>query len=422
MPQHKFTIIIPTRERADTLYWCLKTCVAQDYENLEILVSDNFSQDNTREVVASFEDKRIRYINTGRRVEMSENWDFAMKHVTEGYVGFLGDDDGCTINSISFINETLNKIPAKAIVWKEASYGWANLTNQYRDSFYVNAFDHCAEIKNARRELKRFEKNKISYKQLVSIYPNGFVLIDSIKKYLAKPGMFFRCTSPDLFSAILLANLVDFYVYINIPLSVSGSSAKSNASANKQVLQSFLEENKINSIHASLGGEFFPSWSFLLADSNFHVNEFIGKIMQKAFVKATVYQVIESTIKEYVCFPADGYQKAAAKMRQLATLHSINTNKIEKLLLKYPNSAPISDTNIFNSRQFIGWENNILTLEASKIQIAHIYDACAFLSQLTEPRISRVRLIRYPWVNKILLEASRLFRRFISNFCSRPLV
>ena len=59
----KFSVIIPTRERSDTLQSSLKTCVGQDYDNLEIIVSDNFSTDNTREVVESFDDPRIRYIN-----------------------------------------------------------------------------------------------------------------------------------------------------------------------------------------------------------------------------------------------------------------------------------------------------------------------------------------------------------------------
>ena len=64
MENHKLTIIIPTRERATTLYWAIKTCLNQDYENLEVIICDNFSSDNTREVVAEFEsDKRVRYLN-----------------------------------------------------------------------------------------------------------------------------------------------------------------------------------------------------------------------------------------------------------------------------------------------------------------------------------------------------------------------
>jgi glycosyltransferase involved in cell wall biosynthesis len=89
----KFTVIIPTRERADTLYHSLRSVVAQDYGNLNILVSDNFSGDGTREVVQSFPDARIRYINTGRRLAMHENWEFALAQVSGGYVTIIGDDD-----------------------------------------------------------------------------------------------------------------------------------------------------------------------------------------------------------------------------------------------------------------------------------------------------------------------------------------
>ena len=53
---HHFTVIIPTRERSDTLQHALHTCVIQDYDNLEILISDNLSQDHTREVVESYKD------------------------------------------------------------------------------------------------------------------------------------------------------------------------------------------------------------------------------------------------------------------------------------------------------------------------------------------------------------------------------
>src|SRR5262249_50277228 len=82
----KFTVIVPTRERADTLYYCLQTIIRQKYDNLEILVSDNFSHDNTEQVVRNIGDSRIRYVNTGRRLDMSRNFEFALSHVKNGWV------------------------------------------------------------------------------------------------------------------------------------------------------------------------------------------------------------------------------------------------------------------------------------------------------------------------------------------------
>ncbi|MGZ8158598.1 MAG: glycosyltransferase family 2 protein, partial [Methylobacter sp.] len=64
----KYTVIIPTRDRAETLEATLRTCLRQTYENFEIIVSDNCSGDNTKEIVDGLHDPRIRYINPGRRL------------------------------------------------------------------------------------------------------------------------------------------------------------------------------------------------------------------------------------------------------------------------------------------------------------------------------------------------------------------
>lgn len=54
---HRFTVVIPTRERCDTLEHAFHTCVIQDYDDLEIIVGDNFSQDRTRKVVESYKNR-----------------------------------------------------------------------------------------------------------------------------------------------------------------------------------------------------------------------------------------------------------------------------------------------------------------------------------------------------------------------------
>jgi glycosyltransferase involved in cell wall biosynthesis len=101
----KITVIVPTRERCDVLQHCLQTLTMQDYQHLEILVSDNFSADATKEVVASAGDPRIRYINTGRRLSMSHNWEFALSHVRDGWVTFIGDDDGLPPGAIASVSD-----------------------------------------------------------------------------------------------------------------------------------------------------------------------------------------------------------------------------------------------------------------------------------------------------------------------------
>jgi len=65
----KVTVVIPTRCRPDTLAKSLQTAIHQDYPNLEIIVSDNFSEDDTEAVVRSANDPRIRQLALKLRLE-----------------------------------------------------------------------------------------------------------------------------------------------------------------------------------------------------------------------------------------------------------------------------------------------------------------------------------------------------------------
>ena len=128
----KITIVIPTKNRLDTLKHSIETCILQDYDNLFILISDNNSQDGTKEYVSSLTDRRIRYVNTGKPVCMTENWEFALSTLDDfaGYVTYLGDDDGLLPDSIKNLVEIIEKTKAKAIAWRKAEYHWPNHPNK----------------------------------------------------------------------------------------------------------------------------------------------------------------------------------------------------------------------------------------------------------------------------------------------------
>ena len=45
--QYKFTIVIPTFQRANLLENTIKSCLMQNHENFQLLISNNFSLDNS---------------------------------------------------------------------------------------------------------------------------------------------------------------------------------------------------------------------------------------------------------------------------------------------------------------------------------------------------------------------------------------
>ncbi len=88
------TIAIPTYNRADGyLKQTIQSAVNQTYSNIEIIVSDNFSTDNTEMVVKSFNDSRINYFKHSRNIGYNNNVNFCVKQALGDYLLMLHDDD-----------------------------------------------------------------------------------------------------------------------------------------------------------------------------------------------------------------------------------------------------------------------------------------------------------------------------------------
>jgi len=57
------SIIIPTYNREKTIGRAIKSAVAQTYPNLEVIVVDDGSTDNSKNAVKQLKDKRIAYVS-----------------------------------------------------------------------------------------------------------------------------------------------------------------------------------------------------------------------------------------------------------------------------------------------------------------------------------------------------------------------
>jgi glycosyltransferase involved in cell wall biosynthesis len=88
------SVVIPTFNRAASyLPEALASARAQTYENLEIFVSDNASQDGTGEMIANLGDPRIRYHRHPSNIGSTPNMNFCVQQARGEYLLLLPDDD-----------------------------------------------------------------------------------------------------------------------------------------------------------------------------------------------------------------------------------------------------------------------------------------------------------------------------------------
>lgn len=253
----KVCVVIPTRERADTLFFTLQTCLQQRYANLEILVCDNFSQDNTSDVVASFSDNRIRYINSGQRLSMAENWEYAFTHVNADYVTVLGDDDALLPNAIQNLINLIEKFNYPIITWLKVEYCWPNYIDpELRDFIRIPLRNQLISISST-TSLRQLYKFQLGYSSGPCIY-NSLVSMDCVKQIVKRDGRLFPATSPDIYSSLALASVTEHYLFSSFPFSINGASAQSNGTSyarpdlNSDAFKVFQKESNLGEDSFSL--------------------------------------------------------------------------------------------------------------------------------------------------------------------------
>lgn len=140
----KFSIIIPTYNRADLIMETLDSVFQQSFTNFEVIVVDNCSTDNTAQVLKPFIDSgKIRYICHDRNYERARSRNTGLENAVGDFITFLDSDDFLYPDCLKDASEYIVDHPEikffqslyelvnneKEIIY---SYDFPSLKNQYK--------------------------------------------------------------------------------------------------------------------------------------------------------------------------------------------------------------------------------------------------------------------------------------------------
>lgn len=127
----RVSVIIPTYNRAHLICRTLESACEQSYKNLEIIVVDDASTDNTEEAIASIKDARICYIRHQMNYGGGTARNTGLKAATGKYVAFLDSDDQWLINKIEW---QLLELENSNFTEKTVSYTQFKSENKYGEA------------------------------------------------------------------------------------------------------------------------------------------------------------------------------------------------------------------------------------------------------------------------------------------------
>jgi len=110
------SVCIPTYNRAQMLKESLESVLNQEFEDFELIISDNASEDETSSVVGAFGDWKIRYVRNRRNMGQLHNWNQCLNLARGKYVTILPDDDVMMADNLQAKVELLSRNPHVGLV------------------------------------------------------------------------------------------------------------------------------------------------------------------------------------------------------------------------------------------------------------------------------------------------------------------
>jgi glycosyltransferase involved in cell wall biosynthesis len=133
------SIVTPTYNQAPYLAETIRSVLAQDYPNIEYLVLDDGSTDETAAVLRAFDGKVRweRHPNMGQSKTLNKGWGESRG----GYLSYLSSDDRLLPHAISCLVEALESHPEVSVAY--CDFDIIDKTGRFVKSLTSPDFDHA---------------------------------------------------------------------------------------------------------------------------------------------------------------------------------------------------------------------------------------------------------------------------------------
>jgi glycosyltransferase involved in cell wall biosynthesis len=405
-----FTVIIPQKDRAEYLIHTLRTCMMQDYPKFEIIVSDDCSEDNSVEVVRELmkKDSRIKLFAHNHHLGMRDNFEFALNQVRPGYVMALGGDDGLVPGCIWRMFEILSSTERELLTWTPAGFtypdyeGGKNIFYVKRKKNYGVKFLKSEAFLNkiARTFLYQIDECPMLFMKGVA----STALVDRVKSR-TKDHSFYNCPTPDGFSGVVLAGEVEDYAFTYEPLSLVGSTKKSQGrnydrtdKKSREEAQQFFDDNIRRTMHAELASQqYSPLPTLMTADYLLTAQDLPGwpgkftPISFEALIRASFKFIEKSPIENEVLVRELNILKEIARQHGLldlfnqllaTTKRKVVRNEVYGFVITHSirfEGTELGINNIFDASLATNFVYNFYNKISFKVLVAFIRNTCRIL-------------------------------------------
>jgi glycosyltransferase involved in cell wall biosynthesis len=109
------SVLIPTYNYSYLIDQAIDSILAQTYENYELIICDDCSEDDTEEIVRNYHDPRISFYRNEKRLGLYGNFNNSRRYASGDYLLFLCADDLLSPESLKYMVKALDFYPSAAL-------------------------------------------------------------------------------------------------------------------------------------------------------------------------------------------------------------------------------------------------------------------------------------------------------------------
>ncbi len=230
----KFSVLLPTRNRLNLLTYAVETVRRQDYDDWEIIISDNYSEEDVAGYIQSLREPRIKYYRTKSFIPVTDNWNNALEKCTGDYIIMLGDDDGLMKGYFSTLNKLIEKFDLPDFLYTGAFlYAYPGVLPHQPDGF-VKTYSQRRIFQSAKEpflleknDAMQFVKDSLDFRVTFD-YNMQFSLVSrKLIEKMKHRGPFYQSPYPDYYASNAMMLYADRILVVPQPLVSIGISPKS---------------------------------------------------------------------------------------------------------------------------------------------------------------------------------------------------
>lgn len=119
MEKKKVSLLMPVYNGERYIASAIESILAQDYPEIELIITDNKSTDATAEICRSFarQDKRVRYVTNARNLGAAPNYNRGFELASGDYLKWCAHDDKISPNYVSACVAALESDPDASLAF-----------------------------------------------------------------------------------------------------------------------------------------------------------------------------------------------------------------------------------------------------------------------------------------------------------------